>query len=123
MGLPKQTDYHRRTLSMANHRLALWDVLACCQRSGSLDANIDPKYQAVNNFAAFLSEHRQIQSILFNGATAEKIFQRQVQPTLPERYHYQRLPSTSPAHARLSLAEKKAFWIKMLQWHCRQSQS
>ena len=49
--------------------------------------------------------------VFFNGSKAENCFRRYVRPQLGDRrLHFTRLPSTSPAHASLSLAQKLEAW-------------
>lgn len=108
--------YATRLAKLAGARYALWDVLGACRRSGSLDTAIDPASLEVNPFADFLAAHRHIDRVFFNGAAAETLFRRHVKPTLRERtLSCRRLPSTSPAHASLSLAQKTLAWREILR--------
>lgn len=96
---------------------ALWDVLQACERPGSLDSSIVAGSAVPNDFAGFLDGHPHITRIFFNGSRAEAMFRRFVQRTLPagcERIRCERLPSTSPAHAGLSLAQKREHWRAIL---------
>jgi TDG/mug DNA glycosylase family protein len=105
-------DYAGRVAALVEHRIALWDVLAAATRSGSLDAAI-AKDAIPNNFRAFLHAHPKIEVIGFNGATAARLYERHVHPTLADAHRAivrQTLPSTSGAHATLTLAEKAARW-------------
>lgn len=106
--------YEQRINLIKGNAIALWDVLKCCQRQGSLDAKIDPTTIEVNDFAAFLKKHSAITRIFFNGATAEKEFIRRVLPNLSQnttaRLSLKRLPSTSPAHAGLHVEKKIQEW-------------
>lgn len=96
------------------HGIALWDVLAQCQRSGSLDAAI--AQPVVNDFERFFQTHTQIRQVLFNGQKAHQLFQRWVLPNqaLPQALVYHVMPSTSPANARLSFENKRDFWCQTL---------
>ncbi|MGL1834255.1 DNA-deoxyinosine glycosylase [Rhodocyclaceae bacterium SMB388] len=104
--------YPQRVDQLAAKGFALWDVLGACRRKGSLDTRIEPQSIQVNPFMPFLIEHPHVERIFFNGAMAERIFVRRVVPLLaPDgRPRLHRLPSTSPAHASLSLARKLAAW-------------
>jgi TDG/mug DNA glycosylase family protein len=105
-------DYAGRVAALVEHRVALWDVLAAATRSGSLDAAI-AKDAIPNNFLAFFHAHPSIQLIGFNGATAAKLYERHVLPTLTDAQRTivrQTLPSTSGAHASRTFAEKAARW-------------
>lgn len=105
-------DYARRVRVLIEQRIALWDVLAAATRSGSLDTDIADD-AIPNNFRAFFRAHPDIRLIGFNGGTAAKLYDRHVLPTLtePQRsIERTTLPSTSPAHAGLSFAEKLTRW-------------
>jgi hypoxanthine-DNA glycosylase len=105
-------DYAGRAAALVEHRVALWDVLAAATRSGSLDAAIEED-AIPNNFRAFFHAHPNIKLIGFNGATAAQLYHRHVMPTLTDAQRAaarQTLPSTSGAHASLSLVEKTDRW-------------
>jgi hypoxanthine-DNA glycosylase len=105
-------DYARRVRVLTSKGVALWDVLAAATRSGSLDADISDD-AIPNNFRAFFHAHPDIGLIGFNGGTAAKLYDRHVVPTLTEAQRSiprTTLPSTSPAHAGLSFAEKATRW-------------
>ncbi|PKO94750.1 MAG: DNA-deoxyinosine glycosylase [Betaproteobacteria bacterium HGW-Betaproteobacteria-10] len=104
-------DYPQRSEKLQAAGVALWDVMAACERAGSLDSDIVGKSVQVNDFSAFLAVNRKIRHIFFNGAAAEASFRRHVLPLLAgPPLHLMRLPSTSPAHAALAYAEKLAAW-------------
>jgi hypoxanthine-DNA glycosylase len=86
-------------------------VIQACARQGSLDAQILPGSVIVNDFAGFFRSHPRITRVFFNGATAERLFRRHVLGSLDTaRAEFLRLPSTSPAHAGMTLARKRAAW-------------
>lgn len=91
--------------------IALWDVIAAGERPGSLDADIVKASVCVNDFSAFFAVHRGIERIFFNGGAAEAAFRRHVMPGLSgAKLQLIRLPSTSPAHAASTYADKLAAW-------------
>lgn len=103
--------YEKRVLIVKRAGLALWDVLASCVREGSLDSDIDEASIVPNDFHAFFDAHPRVKHVFFNGAKAETCFQRHVRPHLSDRgLVFTRLPSTSPAHASLSLQKKLKAW-------------
>lgn len=111
--------YARRTAALRATRVALWDVVATCRRRGSLDAAIERGSLRLNDFAGFLARHPRIDRVAFNGGTAEALFRRHVLPRLaaatpPRRLRLMRLPSTSPTHAGLTPARKRAAWRRAL---------
>ncbi|WP_374241486.1 DNA-deoxyinosine glycosylase [Zoogloea sp.] len=110
-GAPPALPYAERLGKLTTAGLALWDVLQCCEREGSLDGNIEPTSIVANDFASFLAGHPHIVRIFFNGAMAETCFRRHVQPTLPPRpLLLTRLPSTSPANAGYTFARRLEAW-------------
>lgn len=103
--------YAGRVRLLASSGIALWDVLESCTRAGSLDTAIEKSSMIPNDFATFFARHPKLRRVYFNGSTAEQIYRRRVLPLLPAgSLVYERLPSTSPAHAALSYEEKLAAW-------------
>lgn len=110
-------DYIQRCNYLVESEISVWDVLQSCQRQGSLDQHIEPTSIIVNNFNVFLQQHPQINRIFFNGGKAEQVFNQHVMPTLGEKVDhlfFQRLPSTSPAHASMNFEQKLQAWQKIL---------
>ena len=96
-GFSPAAPYAERTARLRDRGIALWDVLQCCEREGSLDADIVPASMKTNDFAAFFTSHRAIETVLANGGTAYLLFLRRVVPELRARgldIDVQRLPST-----------------------------
>jgi hypoxanthine-DNA glycosylase len=111
LGAGPEMPYAQRLERLKAAGIALWDVMAACERPGSLDADIVSASIRPNDFSAFLADHHGIARIFFNGGAAEASFRRLVMPGLnrPD-LQLQRLPSTSPAHAACTYAEKLAAW-------------
>ena len=110
VGASRELTYAARCERLTAAGVAVWDVLRAAQRPGSLDARIVAATAQPNDFAAFLDTQPQLQLIAFNGATAAKLFARLAAPTLQAAPRQVTLPSTSPAHASLSLAQKLRQW-------------
>ncbi len=112
LGRPAGEDYATRTRMLLVARIALWDVLASAERPGSLDASIVAKTAVVNDFEAFFAGHPEVRAVFFNGRTARAFWDREVEgrQALPAGLALTTLPSTSPAHAALTRAEKSAMW-------------
>lgn len=102
--------YRQRLSILVENGIALWDVIAACQRPGSLDSNIAKAGLETNDFAKFLEQHSAIDRIYFNGQKAAVLFRRKVVPTLDRSYILTSLPSTSPANAGMTYAEKLVAW-------------
>ncbi len=105
-----------RTLSAAG--VALWDVLASCERRGSLDSAIRPASARANDFGPFFQQHPAIRAVWFNGRAAEALYRRLVLPGLAPPaadLPLAVLPSTSPAHAALDYRQKLARWSRVLE--------
>lgn len=104
--------YSAKILSLKHAGIALWDVVKSCNRNNSsLDTDIDKNSIVANDFAGFFLAHPHITHLFFNGLTAEKTFQKYVQPDVrTSGLVYRRLPSTSPAHAATSFQQKLESW-------------
>ena len=108
-----EAGYEVRARELADKGVAVWDVMQACFRPGSLDSNIDDRTIVANDFRSFFESHPGIARIFFNGAKAESVYRKTVLPQLgPEHagLPMARLPSTSPAHAGMSLEEKIQAW-------------
>jgi len=103
--------YATRVRALKSARIALWDVLRSCTREGSLDSMIERDTQTANDFRTFFRTHGKISHVFFNGAKAEACFNRHVLRDIDGiSVSYARLPSTSPAHASMSFADKLGAW-------------
>ena len=101
--------YEERVARLQSAGVAVSDTLQTCVRSGSLDTSITK--EVPNDFAAFFAEYPNITHVFFNGGKAEEVFRRRVLPALPKARHvFARLPSTSPANASVTLADKVKKW-------------
>jgi double-stranded uracil-DNA glycosylase len=108
--------YTQRLKTLTANRIALWDVLAAAMRPGSLDSSIVPHSAVPNNFAEFFRAHPRIRRVYFNGQKAEVLFRRRVLPALAAAsagIHFECLPSTSPAHAGMTFAQKLDRWQRI----------
>lgn len=100
--------YSERTRILEAHGIAVWDVLQSCVRPGSLDSNI--RDEVPNDFARFFAAHPRLTHIGLNGGKAAASFKRHAARHCPDGITVATLPSTSPAHAARSFAEKCALW-------------
>ena len=105
--------YSARVDRLIACRVAVWDVLQSSVRPGSLDAAIDVSTAVANDFAAFFAQQPGVRLVCFNGKKASQLFARLVAPELDASYsalQFATLPSTSPAHASMSIEEKLERW-------------
>ena len=105
--------YDRRIAELKKACVALWDVCASADRTGSLDTAIVNSSVRPNDFDAFLTKYSGITTVYFNGGKAAALYAKLVMPRLSAVHHqlkYVALPSTSPAHAAMSMAEKLRRW-------------
>ena len=111
-------DYASRIGCIESLPIILWDSLQACHRPGSLDSNIDDATAVANDFPGLLERHQEIRAIFFNGATSEKYFRKLALPTLPraDQITLMRMPSTSPANAGMSFAQKLELWRRVLDF-------
>jgi len=102
-------DYGKRCRMLEEHGIALWDVVASCERAGSLDSAIR---NVMPNAFGELFERTQIRDVFANGKTAEKLFRKNV--TLPDGVTFHgALASTSPAYT-MPFEKKKEDWSRIL---------
>jgi hypoxanthine-DNA glycosylase len=99
--------YEERLTTLLAHGVGLWDVIAEAERPGSLDAAIrDP---AANDLLALVETLPALRVVAFNGGTAAKLGGRLVGNRVPTLA----LPSSSPAHAARTFAQKAEAWSAM----------
>ena len=101
-------DYERKKALIREHGLALWDAAAMCEREGSLDS--DMRDVVFNDFGRLYAQCPDIQTVLCNGATANKLF---VKSGWAGARQVIRMPSTSPAYT-LPYEKKLEAWKKTL---------
>ena len=112
IGAGPDKTYAERIRILKAHGVAVWDVLKSCTRAGSLDSDI--RDEVPNDFAAFFAAHPRITHIGLNGGKAAATFRKYAAAHCPAHVHIVVLPSTSPAHAARSFAEKCALWREAL---------
>ena len=107
--------YVDRCEQLVKNRIALWDVLQSSLRPGSMDANIRLDSARANDFDTFLNVHSGIRLIAFNGRKAEELFARFANiRAMDDSIQRVGLPSTSPAYAAMSYADKLRVWRGVL---------
>lgn len=115
LGFPPEAPYPERLELLKASRIALWDVLESCVRQGSLDSDIEN--EKPNDFKALFKAQPLIRRVVFNGATAEKLFLKRAACFAPPGCLLRKAPSTSPAFASLRFERKLELWREALFPH------
>ncbi len=126
IGLDPAWPYKDRLDALHSAGIALWDVLDSCERSSSMDQDIVPASETLNDIQGLLARHPGLFAVAANGQKAASLLRRHLsivrQPTSTSMrtsetltvnnrsLAFFALPSTSPASARLNLAAKKHQW-------------
>ncbi len=109
LGVPlRELSYSQRLEAVLCAGIGIWDVYHSCRRAGSLDAAIVDTVP--NDFAALTKHMPMFTGIGFNGGEAQKAMKQ----AAPLSCAMWRLPSTSPANASTSFAEKRRRWCEAL---------
>jgi hypoxanthine-DNA glycosylase len=112
--------YAERIARLQRRGIGIWDVLKHCERPGSLDSSIVADSEVPNDIPRLLQVHPTIRAIALNGGKAQQSFRRHIAPRfdakLQTRVTLLDLPSTSPANASMTRAEKFARWQALSQW-------
>ena len=104
-------DYDTRLAALLNAKVGLWDTVASATREGSLDASIrEAEHTALADLAASLPELR---AVGFNGKTSARIGMPQLAGS---GLALIALPSSSPAHAAMPLADKEKLWSRLREF-------
>ena len=106
--VPTDTDEKRTFL--LRHGIALWDVIASCEITGSSDSSIK---DAVPNDVRSILEVARIERIFTNGATAHRLYRRYLQEQTG--FAATCLPSTSPANAAWTQSRLTDAWRVILE--------
>ena len=96
--------YQQRLQRLLAHQLGVWDVLAACEREGSLDADI--RRPQANDFGLLKQQCPQLRRIGFNGKTSAKFASLFTEAGFDTMH----LPSSSPAYAQLNFEQKLDLW-------------
>ena len=104
--------YAERCAWLLAHGVGLWDVLAACQRPGSLDADI--RAAEPNDLAPLLTACPRLRCVVHNGSTSAQHARRTQALFGPHGVRVLALPSTSPANAAWRLDRLQAAWAAAL---------
>lgn len=111
--IPLTLPYTARLEQLKDRKIALWDVIHRCHRHGSLDTGIISDSIVVNDFETLFARCPAITHVFFNGRKAQQLYLRHVERQtsgLSRNRSLCLLPSTSPAHASLSVDDKIRAW-------------
>jgi double-stranded uracil-DNA glycosylase len=108
--IDRNLSYNFRISRLVDQRIALWDVICTCSRSGSADARIrDPVF---NDLAGLSAASPSLRLVALNGSSAGRYYQHlNLSASIPAIV----LPSTSPANTRFTLSEKVKKWEILLR--------
>ncbi len=112
-GAGRQLDYAQRCRKLTAAGIAVWDVLQACRRQGSADSRIESQGLCPNPIEELIAT-QPLKAIACNGQPAARLFRRHIRPLLVSPCPpLLVLPSTSPANARLTQAEKQRQWRQL----------
>ncbi len=106
LGCPKPQTVEEKISMLLYSGIAVYDVLKCCDISGSADSSI--KNAEVNDFSPIF-ETADIKRVFANGRTAYKYYSRFVGEAVC-------LPSTSPANAAFGMDRLMDEWNVILDF-------
>lgn len=90
---------------LLSHHIALWDVIASCEITGSADSSIK---NVIPNDISVILDHADIRAIFVNGKIAEKYYNKYLREKVKRDAIC--LPSTSPANAAWRLQKLTEAW-------------
>lgn len=102
-GVPE--DIPQKKAMLLEHHIAVWDVIASCEITGSSDASI--RDVQPNDLSCILSCAK-IKAVYTNGGKAHQLYQKYIFPNNGREAVL--LPSTSPANAGYSLERLVDAW-------------
>jgi len=103
--------FSARIAALNEAGVGLWDTIASAIRPGSLDADI--RDMAARDLAAFVADLPSLRAVGFNGGTSARIGRRQLAGTPLALID---LPSSSAAHAGLTLVAKQERWLALREY-------
>ena len=109
--LPETIEEKKKLLLSSG--IALWDVIASCEITGSSDSSI--KNATANDLTEILS-NAEIKQIFVNGRTAEKYYNKYIRDSIGREAVC--LPSTSPANAAWNVEKLADNWNVLNDFIC-----
>ena len=108
--VPVPTTIEEKSARLHSHHIALWDVIASCEITGSSDSSIR---NVVPNDLQPILDGADIRAIFCNGATSWNYYHKYTEKRLGRQAV--KLPSTSPANAAWSLDRLSKEWKAILE--------
>jgi TDG/mug DNA glycosylase family protein len=102
-------EYAQRLQTLKAHFIGVWDVIAACEREGSLDTAI--RRVTVNDLAALKHQCPKLFRICFNGKTSGRFGPQ----FAAAGFETMVLPSSSPANAQFTFEQKLATWRDIIR--------
>ncbi len=96
---------------LLSHGIALWDVIAACDISGSADSTIR---NVVPNDISPILKGADIGAIFVNGRTSATLYSKNTEPLTGRSAIY--LPSTSPANAAWTIQRLCTEWRAIISY-------
>lgn len=116
LGFKLAESYRDNVAALTQNKVAVWDILAACERQGSLDSAIVSGTERLNPLNPLLMNNQSIITIGINGGAAYALFKRHHLSSLDvKRVKVVQLPSSSPAHAAMRLEQKQNAWRRLLE--------
>lgn len=105
MGVAVPVTIEEKRNFLYDNNIALWDVIASCEITGSSDSSIK---NVVANDISIILKNADIINIFVNGKTAEKYYNKYIRDTVCRDAVC--LPSTSPANAGCKMDKLVDAW-------------
>ena len=102
--------YSEKKVLLLKSKIGVWDIVHKANRKGSLDSAIED--EDPNDLDSFITEHKNLKVIGFNGTKAEKLFNKYF--VRKSDIKYIPLPSTSPANAGIDFDNICKEWRQIL---------
>ena len=109
LGKDVPTDIPGRKQFLLDNNIALWDVIASCDITGSSDSSVK---NVVPNDLRVILDAAPIEVIFVNGKTAEKYYNQYIKDSIGCEAVC--LPSTSPANAAWGIERLTEAWQKVV---------
>ncbi len=103
-------DYQAKRRCIQDHHIILWDVIASCEREGSLDSAI--RHVVCNDVATLIHKYPSIRLILCNGKKSYELYQKHMQAQIAVECVC--LPSTSNANRTIQQEALFEQWFYQL---------